>query len=162
YDAVPYHDHDGWQSEPPVTTLDEWGTPWPLTPRYNPRLEGEGAEALTSVPAHALKQATQVRDLTTVRYVVPGHLPQGGSHGARLGHRRDDALYFQVRIAQGGQVGTGSLFDRLVVAHLDIFRGWIPLRHLGSAPPHPAVVGIRVHAKLGGPAVPEPHLRLRL
>ena len=41
----------------------------------------EASKALAAVPAHALKQAAQVRDLTTVRHVVPGHLPQGGSHG---------------------------------------------------------------------------------
>jgi len=123
---------------------------------------GEGVKALAAVPAYTLKQAVQVRDLTTVRHVVPGHLPQGGSHSARLGHRGDDAPYFQVRIAQGSQVGAGSLFDGLVIAYLDIFRGGNLLRHLGCGPPYASVVRIRLHAEPGVPAVPDPHLRLRL
>src|SRR5262249_21384825 len=81
------------------------GDPRPLTRRYTPRLEDEGGQTLAAVPAHALKQAAQIRDLTTVCHVVPGHLSQGSSHGARLGYRGDDTPHFQVSIAQGGQVG---------------------------------------------------------
>src|SRR5438874_9625048 len=96
-------------------------SPFPTTASAEGR-QFNGAPSLSpsssaAVPAHTLKQAAQVRDLTTVRHVIPGHLPQGGSHRARLGYRRDDAPYFQVRIAQGSQVGAASLFDCLVIAY---------------------------------------------
>jgi hypothetical protein len=119
-------------------------------------------QALAAVPAHTLKQTAPIRDLTTVCHVVPGPLSQGNSHGARLGYRGDDAPYCQRCIVQGGQISSRSLFDALVIAHLYIFHGWNPLRHLDSAPPHPAIVGIRLHATPGVPAVSDPDLRLRL